>query len=89
MKFHIEMTTTEAIFAIKKFTFTLFVRIQISKLAIKRPPADIVTYLRISLKWYRHIGQLVPRRAEVWYRLYRSDGTGTKCPLHTLSKGAM
>ena len=45
--------------------------------------------VRISLKWYRHIGQLVPRRAEAWYRLYRSDGTGTKCPLHTLSKGAM
>lgn len=45
--------------------------------------------MRISLEWYRHSGELVPRGAEAWYRSYRSDGTGTKRPLHTLSKGAM
>ena len=46
-------------------------------------------YLRISLRWYRCSGELVPRGAEAWYRSYRSDGTGTKRPLHTLSEGAM
>ena len=45
--------------------------------------------MRISLEWYRHSGELVPRGAEAWYRSYRSDDTGTKRPLHTLSKGAM
>ena len=45
--------------------------------------------LRISLRWYRCSGELVPRGAEAWYRSYRSDGTGTKRPLHTLSEGAM
>ena len=47
------------------------------------------SYLRISLRWYRCSGELVPRGAEAWYRSYRSDGTGTKRPLHTLSEGAM
>ena len=46
-------------------------------------------YVRISLRWYRCSGELVPRGAEAWYRSYRSDGTGTKRPLHTLSEGAM
>lgn len=46
-------------------------------------------YLRISLRWYRCSGRMVPRGAEPWYRSYRSDGTGTKCPLYTLSKGAL
>ena len=45
--------------------------------------------MRISLRWYRCSGELVPRGAEAWYRSYRSDGTGTKRPLHTLSEGAM
>lgn len=45
--------------------------------------------LRISPKWYRRIGLLVPRGAEAWYRSYRSDGTGTKVPIYTLSKGAV
>ena len=45
--------------------------------------------VRISLRWYRCSGELVPRGAEAWYRSYRSDGTGTKRPLHTLSEGAM
>ena len=45
--------------------------------------------LRISLRWYRCSGRMVPRGAEPWYRSYRSDGTGTKCPLYTLSKGAL
>lgn len=45
--------------------------------------------LRISLQWYRHSGELVPRGADAWYRSYRSYGTGTKRPLHTLSEGAM
>ena len=45
--------------------------------------------LRISPKWYRCIGLLVPRVAEAWYRSYRSDGTGTKVPIYTLSKGAV
>ena len=45
--------------------------------------------LRISLQWYRCSGRMVPRGADAWYHLYRSDGTGTKPPLHTLSKGAM
>ena len=45
--------------------------------------------MRISPKWYRRIGLLVPRGAEVWYRSYRSDGTGTKVPIYTLSKGAV
>ena len=49
----------------------------------------IADYLRISLRWYRCSGELVPRGAEAWYRSYRSDGTGTKRPLHTLSEGAM
>ena len=48
-----------------------------------------MNYLRISLRWYRCSGELVPRGAEAWYRSYRSDGTGTKRPLHTLSEGAM
>ncbi len=26
-------------------------------------------YLRISLQWYRHSGELVPRGADAWYRL--------------------
>ena len=47
------------------------------------------SYLRISPKWYRRIGLLVPRGAEAWYRSYRSDGTGTKVPIYTLSKGAV
>ena len=42
------------------------------------------TPVRISLQWYRHSGELVPRGADAWYRLYRLDGTGTKRPLHTL-----
>ena len=46
-------------------------------------------YMRISPKWYRRIGLLVPRGAEAWYRSYRSDGTGTKVPIYTLSKGAV
>ena len=45
--------------------------------------------LRISPKRYRRIGLLVPRGAEAWYRSYRSDGTGTKVPIYTLSKGAV
>lgn len=45
--------------------------------------------LRISLQWYRCSGRMVPRGADAWYHLYRSDGTGTKPPLHTLSKGAL
>ena len=45
--------------------------------------------VRISLRWYRCSGRMVPRGAEPWYRSYRSDGTGTKCPLYTLSKGAL
>ena len=45
--------------------------------------------MRISLRWYRCSGRMVPRGAEPWYRSYRSDGTGTKCPLYTLSKGAL
>ena len=45
--------------------------------------------LRISLRWYRCSGRMVPRGAEPWYRSYRSDGTGTKCPLYTLSEGAL
>ena len=45
--------------------------------------------MRISLQWYRRSGELVPRGADAWYRLQRSDGTDTKRPLHTLSKGAM
>lgn len=45
--------------------------------------------VRISPKWYRRIGLLVPRGAEAWYRSYRSDGTGTKVPIYTLSKGAV
>ena len=40
--------------------------------------------LRISLQWYRCSGRMVPRGADAWYHLYRSDGTGTKPPLHTL-----
>ena len=50
---------------------------------------DHHAYLRISLRWYRCSGRMVPRGAEPWYRSYRSDGTGTKCPLYTLSKGAL
>ena len=46
-------------------------------------------YLRISPKWYRCIGLLVPCGAEAWYRTYRFDGTGTKVPIYTLSKGAL
>ena len=45
--------------------------------------------VRISLRWYRCSGRMVPRGAEPWYHSYRSDGTGTKCPLYTLSKGAL
>lgn len=45
--------------------------------------------VRISPKWYRRIGLLVPHGAEAWYRTYRSDGTGTKVPIYTLSKGAV
>ena len=45
--------------------------------------------MRISLLWYRCSGRMVPRGAEPWYRSYRSDGTGTRCPLYTLSKGAL
>ena len=45
--------------------------------------------VRISPKWYRCIGLLVPRGAEAWYHSYRSDGTGTKVPIYTLSKGAV
>lgn len=45
--------------------------------------------MRISLQWYRCSGRMVPRGADAWYHLYRSDGTGTKPPLHTLSKGAL
>ena len=26
-------------------------------------------YVRISLQWYRHSGELVPRGADAWYRL--------------------
>lgn len=52
-------------------------------------PATIKPKLRISLRWYRCSGRVVPRGAEPWYRSYRSDGTGTKCPLYTLSKGAL
>ena len=48
-----------------------------------------VIYLRISLKWYRCSGRMVPCGAEAWYRSYRSDGTGTKSPICTLSKGAV
>lgn len=47
------------------------------------------TYMRISLKWYRCSGRMVPCGAEAWYRSYRSDGTGTKSPICTLSKGAV
>ena len=50
---------------------------------------NVDRYVRISLRWYRCSGELVPRGAEAWYRSYRSDGTGTKRPLHTLSEGAM
>lgn len=49
----------------------------------------ILSIVRISPKWYRRIGLLVPRGAEAWYRSYRSDGTGTKVPIYTLSKGAV
>ena len=49
----------------------------------------IYIYLRISLKWYRCSGRMVPCGAEAWYRSYRSDGTGTKSPICTLSKGAV
>ena len=52
-------------------------------------PIFVGYYVRISLRWYRCSGELVPRGAEAWYRSYRSDGTGTKRPLHTLSEGAM
>ena len=45
--------------------------------------------VRISLKWYRCSGRMVPCGAEAWYRSYRSDGTGTKSPICTLSKGAV
>ena len=45
--------------------------------------------MRISPRWYRCIGLLVPRGAEAWYRTYRPDGTGTKVPIYTLSKGAV
>ena len=45
--------------------------------------------VRISPKWYRCIGLLVPCGAEAWYRTYRFDGTGTKVPIYTLSKGAL
>ena len=45
--------------------------------------------MRISLKWYRCSGRMVPCGAEAWYRSYRSDGTGTKSPICTLSKGAV
>ena len=55
----------------------------------KDPKALNEIYVRISLRWYRCSGELVPRGAEAWYRSYRSDGTGTKRPLHTLSEGAM
>ena len=50
---------------------------------------QVTYYLRISLQWYRCSGRMVPRGADAWYHLYRSDGTGTKPPLHTLSKGAL
>ncbi len=50
---------------------------------------EIRLYVRISLQWYRCSGRMVPRGADAWYHLYRSDGTGTKPPLHTLSKGAL
>ena len=50
---------------------------------------SVLYILRISLQWYRCSGRMVPRGADAWYHLYRSDGTGTKPPLHTLSKGAL
>ena len=50
---------------------------------------QLQSYLRISLKWYRCSGRMVPCGAEAWYRSYRSDGTGTKSPICTLSKGAV
>ena len=60
-----------------------------SPLAVGSIFASCLGYLRISLRWYRCSGRMVPRGAEPWYRSYRSDGTGTKCPLYTLSKGAL
>lgn len=54
-----------------------------------RPVLYSCGLVRISLRWYRCSGRMVPRGAEPWYRSYRSDGTGTKCPLYTLSKGAL
>ena len=45
--------------------------------------------MRISLKWYRCSGRMVPYGAEAWYLSYRSDGTGTKSPIFTLSKGVV
>ena len=65
--------------------------LEVRKTTLANPPADgsNIAYVRISLRWYRCSGRMVPRGAEPWYRSYRSDGTGTKCPLYTLSKGAL
>lgn len=59
------------------------------KYKINQEEKEDTNYVRISPKWYRRIGLLVPRGAEAWYRSYRSDGTGTKVPIYTLSKGAV
>ena len=65
--------------------------IKMGKIYLYKTANKSVAYdeVRISLRWYRCSGELVPRGAEAWYRSYRSDGTGTKRPLHTLSEGAM